>query len=124
MALPPCHKHYQFFVRNGRLDAAIVQRSADALLGLPFNICNLAFVTHLMAQETGLKPGEIVWFGLDVHLYQNHFAAAQEQLKRQPRAFPQFEFKTKRPSMFDYQVEDFSLLGYDPHPAIKAEVAV
>lgn len=124
MALPPCHKHYQFFVRNGKLDGAMVQRSADVFLGLPFNICNLALVTHLLAEQCDLVPGEIVWFGLDTHLYSNHVEAAKTQLGREPRAFPKLIIKRKPPSLFDYSADDFDLQGYDPHPGIKAEVAV
>lgn len=124
MALPPCHKHYQFFVRDGKLDGAVVQRSADALLGLPFNICNLALVTHMLAEQTGLAPGEIVWFGLDTHLYLNHVEAAKTQLRREPRPFPTLIIKRRPPSIFDYMVDDFELQGYEPHPAIKADVAV
>ena len=124
MALPPCHKHYQFFVRDGKLDGAVIQRSADAFLGLPFNICNLALVTHMLAEQTGLAPGEIVWFGLDTHLYLNHIDAAKTQLNREPKAFPTLIIKRKPESMFDYTVDDFALEGYDPHPPIKADVAV
>jgi thymidylate synthase len=124
MALPPCHKHYQFFVRDGKLDGAVIQRSADAFLGLPFNICNLALLTHLLAEQTGYQPGEIVWFGLDVHLYTNHAEAARLQISREPPPFPELVIKTKRPTLFEYTVEDLELKGYDPHPAIKADVAV
>jgi thymidylate synthase len=124
MALPPCHKHYQFFVRDGRLDVALVQRSADAFLGLPFNLANLGLVAHLMALETGYEPGEIVWFGLDVHLYGNHVEAAETQLARTPRALPRLVVKRKAPTLFDYALEDLALEGYDPYPTIKAEVAV
>lgn len=124
MALPPCHKHYQFFVRDGKLDGAVVQRSADVFLGLPFNICNLALVTHMLAQQCDLVPGEIVWFGLDTHLYVNHVEAALTQLGREPRAFPELVIKRKPSSLFDYTADDFELRGYDPHPGIKADVAV
>ena len=126
MALPPCHKHYQFFVnhKSGTLNGSCVQRSVDGYLGLVWNIANLALVTHLLAEQTGYKPGEIVWFGLDTHLYLNHLEAAQLQLTREPRRFPKLIIKRKPDSLFDYTIDDFELDGYDPHPAIKAEVAV
>lgn len=124
MALPPCHKHYQFFVRDGKLDGAVIMRSSDLCLGLPFNICNLALLTHLLADQVGLIPGEIVWFGLDAHLYLNHIDAAKKQLEREPRPFPKFIIKRRAPSLFDYTIEDFELVGYNPHPPIKADVAV
>lgn len=126
MALPPCHKHYQFFVnhKDKTLNGACIQRSVDAYLGLVWNIANLALVTRLMAEQTGYQPGEITWFGLDTHIYLNHMDAAQLQLTREPRSFPQLNIKRKPASLFDYSIEDFELIGYDPHPAIKAEVAV
>lgn len=126
MALPPCHKHYQFFVQQstGRLSGSCVQRSADSYLGLAWNIANLGLVTHLLAAQTGYSPGEIVWFGLDTHLYLNHQEAALLQLSREPRPFPKLHIKRQAPSLFDYRIEDFEMIGYDPHPAIKAEVAV
>jgi len=126
MALPPCHKHYQFFVNHerGTLDGGMVQRSADAFLGLPFNIANLALVTTLLAEQTGYQPGEIVWFGMDVHLYENHIEQAEELLIRQPRNAPRLEIKRKPQSLFDYRIEDFELTEYNPHPAITAPVAV
>lgn len=126
MALPPCHKHYQFFVEHEtkRLCGAVVQRSADSMLGLPWNVSNLAFVTTLLAEQTGLEPGEVVWFGMDVHLYLNHVEQAKEQLKREPRAFPRLAIGRKVNSLFDYRIDDFHLEGYDPHPHIPAPVAV
>lgn len=126
MALPPCHKHYQFFVnqKRGTLNGCMIQRSVDAYLGLAWNIPNLALVTHLLAEQTGLKPGEIVWFGLDTHLYLNHVDAALTQLSREPRAFPKLMIKRKPSSLFDYRIDDLEIEGYSPHPAIKAEVAV
>jgi thymidylate synthase len=124
MALPPCHKHYQFFVRRGRLDAALVQRSADAFLGVPFNLVNLALVTHLLARVTGYEPGDMIWYGLDTHLYASHLEAARLQLSREPRPLPRLVIKRDAPTLFDYTAADFELEGYDPHPAIKAEVAV
>lgn len=126
MALPPCHKHYQFFVQQGtnKLCGALVQRSADSFLGLSWNIANLAFVTTLLAAQTGYVPGEIVWFGMDVHLYLNHIEQAKEQVSREPRPFPRLSIKRKAESLFDYKIEDFELEGYDPHPHIPATVAV
>lgn len=126
MALPPCHKHYQFFVQQGtnKLCGALVQRSADSFLGLSWNIANLAFVTTLLAEQTGYVPGEIVWFGMDVHLYLNHIEQAKEQVSREPRPFPRLAIKRKAESLFDYKIEDFELEGYDPHPHIPATVAV
>lgn len=124
MALPPCHKHYQFFVDDGRLNGALIQRSADAFLGLPFNICNLALVTHMLAAHTSLRPGEILWYGLDTHLYANHLEAARLQLTRQPTPLPHLIIKNHPLDFFDFKVEDFELIGYAPHPPIKADVAV
>mgnify|MGYP006276492903 FL=1 len=126
MALPPCHKTYQFFVSEstGRLSAALMQRSADAYLGLSWNIANLALLTHLLALECGYLPGEIVWFGGDVHLYLNHQIQTREQLSRSPRPLPRLEILRKAPDLFSYRIEDFDLKDYDPHPHIAAEVAV
>ncbi|MDH5231064.1 MAG: thymidylate synthase [Gammaproteobacteria bacterium] len=126
MALPPCHKHYQFFVKpeSNTLCGGLVQRSADSFLGLAWNISNLALVTTLLAQQTGYKPGEIVWFGLDVHLYLNHIEQAKMQIAREPRAFPTLLIRRQADSLFDYSIDDFDLEGYDPHPAISAPVAV
>ncbi|MET0035990.1 MAG: thymidylate synthase [Candidatus Thiodiazotropha lotti] len=126
MALPPCHKQYQFFVNpeTNTLSGACVQRSADAFLGLGFNLANLALVTSLLAEQTGYVPGEIVWFGLDTHLYLNHVEQAREQLARTPREFPKLIIKSKPDSLFGYSIDDLDLEGYDPYPAIKAQVAV
>ena len=125
MALPPCHKQYQFFVSSDRrLSGALIQRSADSFLGLAWNVANLALVTTLLAEQTGFRPGEIVWFGLDVHLYLNHLAQAREQLEREPRPFPQLVVARRAESLFGYGIDDFRLEGYDPHPHIPAPVAV
>ncbi|MEM6639354.1 MAG: thymidylate synthase [Pseudomonadota bacterium] len=125
MALPPCHKHYQFFVSSdGRLHGAVIQRSADAFLGLAWNVANLALVTALLAEQTGHTPGEIVWFGLDVHLYLNHFDQALEQIERAPRPLPSLVLARRPDSLFDYTIDDLALDGYDPHPPISAPVAV
>lgn len=126
MALPPCHKTYQFFVsgETGKLSAALMQRSADAYLGLGWNIANLALLTHLLAQQCGYQPGEIVWFGCDVHLYLNHQQQALTQIARDPRPLPQLVIRRQPETLFDYTIDDLDLLGYDPHPHIAADVAV
>lgn len=126
MALPPCHKHYQFYVdpNTNKLSGGMIQRSVDSFLGLAFNIANLALVTTLLAEQTGHDVGEIVWFGFDVHLYMNHIEQAKEQLLREPKAFPKLIIKRKPESLFDYTIDDLDLDGYDPHPAISAPVAV
>ena len=126
MALPPCHKHYQFYVNQstGQLSGAMVQRSADAFLGLGFNIANLALVTHLLARQCGYLPGEIVWFGMDVHLYSNHIEQAKEQVTRTPKPFAQLEIDSSVKSLFDYRIEHLNVLNYQSHEAIAAAVAV
>ena len=126
MALPPCHKHYQFFVKpkGNKLCGAIIQRSADSFLGLPWNIANLALVTTIIAEQTNLQPGEIIWYGLDVHLYLNHITQAREQVLRDPRQFPTLKVKRHAATLFDYRIDDFELENYDPHPHIPAPMAV
>lgn len=124
MALPPCHLLFQFYVAGGRLSCQLYQRSADLFLGVPFNIASYAALTMMMAQATGLRPGEFVHTFGDVHLYNNHFEQACEQLKRQPRHLPTLELRGNRESIFDFQYEDFRISHYDPHPHIKAPVAV
>lgn len=126
MALPPCHKTYQFFISQdtGRLSAALMQRSADVFLGLGWNIANLALLTHLLAEQCGYIPGEIVWFGGDVHLYANHLDQARLQLTRSPKPWPCLIIRRKPASLYEYTPEDFEMEGYDPHPHIPAEVAV
>jgi len=126
MALPPCHKHYQFFVdpEKGTVSGSVVQRSADGFIGLPFNLCNLAFITTLIAEQTGYKPGEIIWYGLDVHVYMNHIEQTKELLTREPKAFSRLIIKNKKNSLFDYTIDDFELEGYDSCPAIKAPIAI
>lgn len=123
MALLPCHMMFQFIVTDGRLDCVVTQRSADMLLGVPFDIASYALLTMMVAQQTGLEPGELVWNGGDCHIYSNHFEQVAEQLSRDVRPLPQM-YITPRRSILDYTVEDFNLIGYDPHPAIKAPVAV
>ncbi|HYC04918.1 MAG TPA: thymidylate synthase [Azospirillaceae bacterium] len=124
MALPPCHMTYQYFVADGKLSGLLFQRSADTLLGLPWNLCEAALLIHMLAQQCDLEPGELIWQGGDTHLYLNHVAQAEEQLRREPRPFPKLTIHRKPPSIFDYRFEDFEITGYDPHPHIKADVAV
>ena len=124
MALPPCHLLFQFYVANGRLSCQLYQRSADVFLGVPFNIASYALLTLMMAQVSGLEPGDFVHTFGDAHLYSNHFDQAYEQLSRAPRPLPDMRINDQVHSIFDFVYEDFSLDAYDPHPHIKAEVAV
>jgi thymidylate synthase len=124
MALPPCHMTYQYFVAGGRLDGLLFQRSCDVGLGLPFNLFEAAVLIHLFAHQTGLKPGRLTWMGGDTHLYANHEALVEEQLKREPRPFPKLSIRARRSSIDDYVFEDFEIVGYDPHPHIPAPIAV
>jgi thymidylate synthase len=124
MALAPCHLLFQFYVLDGRLSCQMYQRSADVFLGVPFNIASYALLTMMVAQVTGLQPGEFIHTFGDAHLYNNHLDEARLQLSRQPRALPRMELNPSVPDIFGFRYEDFSLSGYDPHPHIKAPVAV
>jgi thymidylate synthase len=123
MALPPCHAFFQFHVADGELSCQLYQRSADMFLGVPFNIASYALLTHMIAAQTGLAVGDLVWTGGDIHVYDNHVEQARLQLSRRAREFPTLELKAAD-SLFDYTYEDIAVLGYDPHPGIKAQVAV
>lgn len=124
MALPPCHLLFQFYVAQGRLSCQLYQRSCDIFLGVPFNIASYSLLTHMVAQQCGLEVGDFVWTGGDCHIYNNHFEQAELQLSREPRSYPKLVIHRKPESIFDYRFEDFEIVGYDPHPHIKAPVAV
>jgi thymidylate synthase len=124
MALPPCHKTYQFHVAGNRLSCVLYQRSCDVALGLPFNLFGAALLTRMLAQQAGLQPGELVWMGGDTHLYLNHSDLIEAQLAREPSGEPRLELKRHPPSVFDYRFEDFEVTGYAPQGALKAPVAV
>lgn len=124
MALPPCHMTYQFHVADGRLSALLFQRSADVVLGVPFNIFGLALITRMLAQQCDLEPGEIVWNGGDVHLYMNHAALIEEQVRREPAGAPLLRLTRRPPTIFDYAIEDFVVGNYHPQAHISAPVAV
>ena len=123
MALPPCHTMFQFFVAEGKLSCQLYQRSADTFLGVPFNIASYALLTMMIAKECGLELGDFVHTLGDAHLYLNHLEQADEQLKREPRELPKMYLNPEVKSIFDYTYEDFTLEGYDPHPAIKAPLS-
>lgn len=124
MALPPCHAFFQFFVAEGALSCQLYQRSADVFLGVPFNIASYALLTHMIAQVTDLRAGEFILTLGDAHLYTNHLEQARLQLSRSPRDLPQLALNPERRDIDDFTLEDVSLLGYDPHPGIKAAIAV
>jgi thymidylate synthase len=124
MALAPCHAFFQFHVADGRLSCQLYQRSADAFLGVPFNIASYALLTHMLAQQSDLEPGDLVWTGGDCHVYDNHRRQVEEQLSRAPFAYPTLRLLRRPGSIFDYAYEDFEVVGYEHHPAIRAPVAV
>ena len=124
MALAPCHAFFQFYVANGKLSCQLYQRSADIFLGVPFNIASYALLTHMVAQQCNLDVGDFIWTGGDCHLYSNHLEQVELQLSRMPYPLPQLKIHRKPDSIFDYQFEDFEIMGYESHPHIKAPVAV
>jgi thymidylate synthase len=124
MKLPPCHAFFQFYVADGKLSCQLYQRSADIFLGVPFNIASYALLTHMIAQQTGLAPGDFVWTGGDCHLYLNHLEQVDTQLARKPYPLPTLRIKRKPASIFDYQYDDFEIFDYQHHAGIKAPVAV
>jgi thymidylate synthase len=124
MKLMPCHAFFQFWVGEGRLSCQLYQRSADVFLGVPFNIASYALLTHMLAQQCDLAPGEFIWTGGDCHLYQNHLEQADLQLRREPFPLPRLHMRRRPPSLFDYVYEDFEIENYRCHPPIRAAVAV
>ncbi len=124
MALPPCHMMFQFYVANGRLSCQLYQRSADIFLGVPFNIASYATLVHMIAQVTGLKPGEFVHTIGDAHIYLNHVDQIKEQLERESKRLPELFVSSEVEDIDDFDFDDFKLVGYDPHPSIKAKVSV
>jgi thymidylate synthase len=124
MALPPCHLLFQFYVVNNKLSCKLVQRSADAFLGVPFNIASYSLLTHMVAAQCDLEVGEFIWSGGDCHIYLNHLQQVDLQLTRAPYPLPKLVLKRKPKSLFDYQFEDFEIINYQSHPHIKADVAV
>lgn len=124
MALAPCHVMFQFYVAQGRLSCQLYQRSADIFLGVPFNIASYSLLTHMVAQQCDLEPGEFIWTGGDCHLYSNHMEQVREQLSRTPYPMPQVRLLRRPPTLFDYEMQDIELVGYQHHAPIKAPVAV
>lgn len=124
MALPPCHVLFQFYVANGTLSCQLYQRSADIFLGVPFNIASYALLTHMIAQECGLKPGEFIHTLGDAHIYLNHIDQCKLQLTRKPKTLPTLTLNPDKKSIFDYAYEDIVISGYDPHPHIKGDISV
>ncbi|MEK5549176.1 thymidylate synthase [Paenibacillus sp. FSL L8-0689] len=124
MKLPPCHFVFQFYVAGGKLSCMLTMRSVDTFLGLPFNIASYALLTHMVAQQCGLEPGEFIWSGGDVHIYSNHMQQVHTQLERDPYPLPQLKILRKPDSIFDYTYDDFAFENYEYHPGIKAPVAI
>ena len=124
MALAPCHVLFQFYVARGRLSCQLYQRSADIFLGVPFNIASYALLTHMVAQQCDLEVGEFIWTGGDCHLYSNHMAQVREQLSRTPYPMPRVRLLRRPPTLFDYEMQDIAIEGYQHHAPIKAPVAV
>ena len=124
MNLPPCHAFFQFYVADGKLSLQLYQRSADTFLGVPFNIASYALLLMMVAQVTGLKPGEFVHTFGDVHIYKDHLEQVKLQLTREPRPLPKMKINPDVKSIFDFKFEDFELINYDPHPHIKGKVSV
>ena len=122
--LPPCHTLFQFYVSNGRLSCQLYQRSADVFLGVPYNIASYALLTLMIAKVSGLEPGEFVHSFGDTHIYLNHLEQVNEQLSRDPHSLPQLKIKDNRSSLFEFEINDFELTEYDPHPFISAPIAV
>jgi thymidylate synthase len=124
MALPPCHLLYQFYVANNKLSAHLYIRSSDLLLGNPYNLAGVSFLTHMLAQQCDLGVGEVVVTMSDAHIYLNHIEQVKLQLTREPRQLPKLVLKRKPESIYDYKFEDFEIVGYDPHPHIPAPVSI
>lgn len=124
MALPPCHVMFQFYVADGKLSCQLYQRSSDVFLGVPFNIASYALLTHMIAAVTGLGVGEFIWTSGDTHLYMNHMDQVGEMMSREPRPMPKLHLSHSKKSIDEFRLEDFVLEGYNPHPSIKAQVAV
>ena len=124
MKLPPCHAFFQFYVADGKLSLQLYQRSCDLFLGVPFNIASYALLTHMVAQQTDLGVGDFVWTGGDCHLYLNHLDQVDAQLQRKPFPLPRLAIRRRPPTLFDYRYDDFEIVGYQSHPALRAPVAV